>query len=87
MLTPLLASVMRLLAAVVLVVGVKVAVQVRPPSAVLTVLRVPLATVRSLLLKPVTASLKVMVTVEVSPAISALSDRVMVAVGRWVSTA
>ena len=71
----------------VLVVGVKVAVQVMPPSAVLTVLRAPLATVRSLLLKPVTASLKVMVTVEVSPAISALSDRLMLAVGRCVSTA
>jgi hypothetical protein len=36
--------------------------------------------------KPVTASLKVMVTSEVSPAARLLSDT-MVAVGRWVSMA
>ena len=60
--TPLLASVMTLLVDVRLAVGVKVAVQVMPPSLLLTALSVPLATVRSALVKPVTASLKVMVT-------------------------
>jgi hypothetical protein len=48
-----------------LAVGVKVAVQVMPPSLLLTALSVPLAMVRSALVKPVTASLKVMVTSEV----------------------
>ena len=86
-LTPLLASVIRLLAAVMPLVGVKVAVQVIPPSLLLTALSVPLETVRSLLVKPLTASLKVMVTVAVSPAFSALSFSVMVAVGNAVSMA
>ena len=45
-----------------LAVGVKVAVQVMPPSLLLTAVNVPLAIVRSALVKPVTASLKVMVT-------------------------
>ena len=36
--------------------------------------------------KPLTASSKVKVTVVVSPAISALSPSVTVAVGTWVST-
>ncbi|MNI77391.1 hypothetical protein D3C73_1336820 [compost metagenome] len=49
-------------ASVTLLVGVKVAVQVMPPSALASVLRVPLATVRSAVVKPDTASLKVMVT-------------------------
>ena len=59
------------LVSVVSAVGVKVAVQVVPPSAEDTALRVPLAMVRSALLKPLTASEKVMVTPEVSPAASA----------------
>ncbi|MNR58163.1 hypothetical protein D3C85_1790920 [compost metagenome] len=67
-------------------VGVKVAVQVRPPSLLLTALRVPLATLRSALLKPVTASLKVMVTCAVSPGFNTESLSTMVAVGRWLST-
>jgi hypothetical protein len=43
---------------------------------------VPFWTVTSLAVKPVTASLKVKVTVAVSPEISALSDSVMATVGR-----
>ena len=50
------------------VVGVKVPVQVTPPSAEATVSSVPPATVRSALAKAVTASLKVIVTRLVSPA-------------------
>jgi hypothetical protein len=53
-----------LVVSVMLAVGVKVAVQVMPPSLLLTA-QVPLAMVRSALVKPVTASLKVMVTSEV----------------------
>ena len=70
-----------------LAVGVKVAVQVMPPSLLLTALKVPLAMVRSALVKPLTASLKVMVTSEVSPTLSAVSATTMVAVGRRVSMA
>lgn len=62
--------------------GVKVAVQVMPPSAVARLLNVPLVTRRSLTSKPVTASEKVMVTVARSPAFSAVSLRVIAAVGR-----
>ncbi|MNQ76117.1 hypothetical protein D3C85_909400 [compost metagenome] len=83
--TPLLSRVMTLLASVMLLVGVKVAVQVMPPSLLLTVLNVPLAMVRSALLKPLTASLNVIVTNEVSPIFSAGSDTTMVAVGSTVS--
>ena len=68
-------------------VGVKVPVQVLPLSLEATVLSAPLATVRSALAKPVTASLKVIVTRLVSPALSALSASTMVAVGALVSTA
>ena len=68
-----------------LLVGVSVAVQVMPPSLLLRPLRVPLATVRSAVVKPLTASLKVMVTSEVSPAARLLSATTMVAVGRTVS--
>ncbi|MNN79951.1 hypothetical protein D3C81_1966380 [compost metagenome] len=74
-----------MLASVMLLVGVKVAVQVMPPSLLLTVLNVPLAMVRSALLKPLTASLNVIVTNEVSPIFSAGSDTTMVAVGSTVS--
>ncbi|RMS19479.1 hypothetical protein ALP75_202708 [Pseudomonas syringae pv. actinidiae] len=83
--TPLLSSVIRLLVSVILAVGVKVAVQVIPPSLLLTALKVPFSTVRSALLKPLTASLNVMVTSEVSPMDSALSATTTVAVGRTVS--
>ena len=76
----------RLLASVVFTPGVKVAVQVMPPSALLTSVRVPLAIVRSSLARPVTASLKVMVTRLVSPARRAVSATTMVAVGRSVSS-
>ena len=78
---------MRLLASVVLATGVKVAVQVTPPLLLVTALKVPFEMVRSSLVKPETASLKVMVTREVSPILSALSATTMVAVGRTVSTA
>ena len=84
--TPVLSSEITLKAAVRLAVGVKVAVQVTPPSPELTVLSVPPSTVRSLLSKPVTASLKVMVTSEVSPAVSELSATTSVAVGPAVAT-
>ncbi|MOA44415.1 hypothetical protein D3C78_1666920 [compost metagenome] len=57
-----------------------------PPSLLLTAVSVPLAIVRSALVRPVTASLKVMVTSEVSPTLNALSATTMVAVGRTVST-
>ena len=76
---------MRLVASVMAAVGVKAAVQVMPPSLLLTALSVPLATARSALLKPVTASLKVMLTSEVSPIDKAASANTMVAVGLAVS--
>ena len=84
---PVLFRVIRLVASVMLAVGVKVDVQVMPPSLLLTAVKVPLAIVRSALVKPVTASLKVMVTSEVSPIRRLLSATTMVAVGRAVSMA
>ena len=69
-----------------LAAGVKVPVQVMPPSLLLTALSVPLAIVRSALVRPVTASLKVMVTNDVSPTLRAVSVNTMLAVGRAVST-
>ena len=83
---PVLFSTIRLVVSVTLNVGVNVAVQVMPPSLLLTLLRLPLATLRSLLSKPVTASLKVMVANEVSPGRRSLSLMTIVAVGRWLST-
>ncbi|MNQ74430.1 hypothetical protein D3C85_891850 [compost metagenome] len=74
-----------MLVSVMALVGVKVAVQVMPPSLLLTALKVPLAMVRSALEKPLTASLKVMVTNDVSPICRALSATTMVAVGSTVS--
>ena len=85
--TPVLVSVMRLVVSSTLELGVKVAVQVMPPSEEETLLSVPLAMLRSALVKPVTASLKVMVTRDVSPSFKAVSATTMVAVGRAVSTA
>ena len=67
-------------------VGVNVAVQVMPPSVLATLESLPLAMLRSSLSKPVTASLKVMVTREVSPALRAVSAKTMEAVGALVST-
>ncbi|MOA19543.1 hypothetical protein D3C78_1399350 [compost metagenome] len=58
-----------------------------PPSLLLSPEITPLATARSALVNAVTASLKVMVTSEVSPAAIAVSATTMVAVGRTVSTA
>ncbi len=85
--TPLLSRLIRLPVEVRLALGVKVAVQVVPPSLELTELKVPPATVKSALVKPVTGREKVMVTRLVSPAFRALSLSAMVAVGRAVSTA
>ena len=65
--TPVVSRVMALVGALILPAAVRVAVQVMPPSLLLTALRVPLATVRSALVKLFTASLKVMVTSEVPP--------------------
>ncbi|MNN75787.1 hypothetical protein D3C81_1921130 [compost metagenome] len=65
--------------------GVRVAVQVIPPSALLSPLTTPLATLRSSRPKPLTASLKVMVTRLVWPMLRLLLATTMVAVGRWVS--
>ncbi len=85
--TPALASVITLIASVMLAVGVSVALQVMPPSEELTVPSVPLAIDRSALAKSVTASENVMVTSEVSPMASALSAMTMLAVGRTLETA
>ena len=84
---PVLFKVMRLVVSVMLALGVNVPVQVIPPSLLVTALNVPLAIVRSALVKPVTASLKVNVTSDVSPIFSAESATTMVAVGRAVSMA
>ena len=83
--TPLLSRVIWLVASARLLLGVKVAVQVMPPSMVVTPLRVPLVMVRSALLKPVTASLKVMVTRDVPPIFNAGFATTTVAVGSTVS--
>ncbi|MNU68437.1 hypothetical protein D3C71_578030 [compost metagenome] len=86
-LIPVLFRVIRLVVSLTLAVGVKVAVQVMPPSLLLTAVSVPLAIVRSALVNPLTASLKVMVTSEVSPILRLVSATTRVAVGRTVSTA
>ena len=85
--TPVLSKVMWLLALTIAAVGVKMALQVMPPSLVMTGLRVPLVTVKSLLVNPVTASLKVMVTSDVWPIPRLVALNTMVAVGRTVSMA
>ena len=61
--------------------GVKVPVQVTPPSLEPRPLTVPLPTLRSLLSKPLTASEKVMVTVALSSPSSSVSSMTMVALG------
>ncbi len=62
-------------------VGVKVPTQVLPPSVLLRGLKVPLSTVTSLLSKPVTFSLKVMVSWAVSEASRVLLLSAMEALG------
>ena len=73
----------------VLAVGVSVAVQVMPPSPVLRLLSEALAALRSAEVKPVTASVKVNVTVAVSPIFNLVSLMVMLLAkaGRTVSIA
>ena len=70
-------------------VGVNVAVYVTVPSGFVVaadrLLSAPLGDVRSVRSKPLTASLKVIVTVAVSPAFSAVSLISIVAVGAVVS--
>ncbi|MCY1544333.1 hypothetical protein D9M68_802100 [compost metagenome] len=85
--TPVLSRVIRLLVSVTAALGVRVAVQVMPPSALPKPLNKPLATLKSAVVNPVTASLKVMVTIEVSPTASTLSATTMLALGRTVSMA
>ncbi|MNC57739.1 hypothetical protein D3C75_1074190 [compost metagenome] len=70
-----------------MLVGVSVAVQVMPPSWLLRLVSTPLAALMSAKVKPLTASLNVMVTRLDSPARNALSATTMVAVGTMVSTA
>ena len=70
------ATVMMLVASSMLSVGVKVAVHVTPASADETGVSVPLAKVMSVLSKLVTASENVMVSVAVSPTLSAESESV-----------
>ena len=55
-------------------VGVYVPVNVTPPLALVSVVNVPLATLTSALVKSVTASENVIVTVDVSPTLRAASD-------------
>jgi anti-sigma factor RsiW len=76
-------------AAVVLALGVRVAVQVMPPSPLVRLESEPLGTVTSAAVNPVTASVKVNVTLLVSPICNAVSDRVMddAKLGRTTSTA
>ena len=80
---------MTLLAAVVVALGVSVAVQVIPPSLLLRLDKEPLGALRSAVVKPLTASVKVKVTVAVSPMRKAVSLMVMLeaSVGRNVSIA
>ena len=79
--------VMTLVASLTPAVGVSVAVNVKLPSLDETVLRVPLSIAKSLLLKPLTGSLNVKVTNEVSPISNAASATTMATVGRTLSMA
>ncbi|ACG77435.1 conserved hypothetical protein [Phenylobacterium zucineum HLK1] len=74
-------------ASVTPVPGVRVAVQVIP-SPLARSLSAPLGTTTSSTVKPLTASVKVKVTVAVSPIFSAVSEMAMplARAGRWVST-
>ena len=86
---PVLSSVMTLAAAVVLGAGVSVAVQVMPPSPELKLDKLAFGANKSPAVKPTTASVKVKVTVAVSPLFNAVSLIVMLLAkaGRTVSTA
>ncbi|BDA14943.1 hypothetical protein KAM339_034840 [Aeromonas caviae] len=66
--------------------GVKVAVQVLPPSELVSPVTVPPTTVRSPSSNPVTFSLKVKVTSLVSPAMICGSTMLTTTLGAWVST-
>ncbi|MNR24413.1 hypothetical protein D3C85_1414900 [compost metagenome] len=76
-----------MLVSVMPAVGVRVAVQVMPPSPLERPLRAPSATVKSPMARPLTASLKVIVTVLASFTARAVSATTMLAVGRNVSMA
>ena len=80
---------MTLLAAVVLALGVSVVVQVMPPSLLLRLESEALGALRSAIVKPVTTSAKVNVTVAVSPTRKAVLLMVIAeaSVGRTVSIA
>ena len=84
-----LSKVIRLLASLVLALGVRVAVQVIPPSLEDRFDKAAFSTVTSATVKPVTASVKVKVTVAVSPIFSAVSLMVIdeARLGRTVSMA
>ncbi len=84
-LTPLLARVITLVVSVMPAVAASVPVQVTPPSLLASPLTVPLATVKSAEVRPVTASLKVTVTRDVPPMFSAVVATTILAVGRNVS--
>ena len=66
-------------------VGVKVPVQVLPPSAVVSPVTVPPTTVRSPSSNPVTCSLKVKVTSLVSPTVSLSSTMLTITLGALIS--
>ncbi len=85
--TPVISIEITLVASVTLAVGVKVAVQVMPPSPEVTALKVPFGIVKSALENPVTASEKVKVTSDVSPASKELSLTTIPAVGGVLSPA
>src|SRR6185369_6680892 len=70
-----------------LAAGVNIAVHVIPPSELDTADSVPLGIVTSALVKPCTASEKVKITSDVSPAFSALSATLTVPVGDTPLTA
>ena len=82
--TPVMSRLMMLLASVTPEVGVNVAVHVTPPSLLLTVLSRPFSIVRSALVNPLTASLNVKVTSEVSPTVKRVSATTMLAAGLTV---
>ena len=85
--TPVMSTVITLVGSAMVFVGVNVAVHVVPPSLLLTADRVALSMVRSALVNPVTASLKVNVTKDVSPMLKAVSETTADTVGRAVSMA
>ena len=84
--TPARSTLIWLLAAVTEALGVSVAVQWMPPSTLTRFVTAPLPTVRSAVVKPVTVSLNVKLTVEVSPIFSCESlNVIMDSVGATLS--